>query len=116
MTSFICLGFQDWIPRWLSVLVVSRDVFIVGGLVLLNYSGVDVKRGLKPVLISKCATLAQISLVLLIMVEHSMQAFLPDVRFGLVCTVAVLTALSGGYYLVIGLRMFPLNENGHSRP
>ena len=49
VTSFICLAVQDWIPGWLSILVVSRDVFIVGGLALLNYSGVDVKRGIRPV-------------------------------------------------------------------
>jgi len=115
VTSFLCLALQGWIPRWLAVLVVSRDVFIVGGLALLNYSGVDVKRGIKPVWISKCATLAQISLVLLIMVEHSMDLFRPDIREWLVWTVAALTILSGAYYLIIGLRMFPHNENGHIR-
>jgi cardiolipin synthase (CMP-forming) len=113
VTSFICLAVQDWIPGWLSILVVSRDVFIVGGLALLNYSGVDVKRGIRPVWISKCATTAQIALVLLIMVEHSMQSFHPELRQGLVWTVAALTSMSGVYYLAIGLSMFP--ENGHAR-
>jgi len=108
-TSYICLAVQDWIPGWLSILVVSRDIFIVGGLALLHYSGVDVKRGIHPVWISKCATTAQIALVLLIMVEHSMQSFHPDIRQWLVIAVATLTALSGGYYLGIGLRMFPAN-------
>ncbi|MDP3426615.1 MAG: CDP-alcohol phosphatidyltransferase family protein, partial [Humidesulfovibrio sp.] len=46
-TSFTCLAVQGWIPSWLAVLVVSRDVFIVGGLALLQYSGVDVKRGIR---------------------------------------------------------------------
>lgn len=114
VTSFICLAVQDWIPGWLSILVVSRDIFIVGGLALLHYSGVDVKRGIRPVWISKCATTAQIALVLLIMVEHSMQSFHPDLRFGLVLTVAALTALSGVYYLIIGLRMFPANGQARS--
>jgi len=113
VTSFICLAVQDWIPGWLSILVVSRDIFIVGGLALLHYSGVDVKRGIRPVWISKCATTAQIALVLLIMVEHSMQSFHPELRLGLVYAVAALTALSGVYYLVIGLRMFP--PNGQER-
>ncbi len=113
VTSFICLAVQDWIPGWLSILVVSRDVFIVGGLALLNYSGVDVKRGIRPVWISKCATTAQIALVLLIMVEHSTMSFHPDLRLGLVWTVAALTAMSGVYYLAIGLSMFP--ENGQAR-
>lgn len=108
-TSYICLAVQDWIPGWLSILVVSRDIFIVGGLALLHYSGVDVKRGIHPVWISKCATTVQIALVLLIMVEHSMQSFHPDIRQWLVIAVATLTALSGGYYLGIGLRMFPAN-------
>ena len=116
VTSFICLAVQDWIPGWLATLVVSRDIFIVGGLVLLQYSGVDVKRGIKPVWVSKCATTAQIALVLLIMVEHSMMSFHPDLRLGLVYAVAVLTTMSGAYYLLIGLRMFPHNnENGHAR-
>lgn len=114
VTSFICLALQDWIPGWLSILVVSRDIFIVGGLALLHYSGVDVKRGIRPVWISKCATTAQISLVLLIMVEHSMQSFHPDIRLALVYAVAALTALSGVYYLAIGLRMFPTNGQERS--
>lgn len=114
VTSYICLAVQDWIPGWLSILVVSRDIFIVGGLALLHYSGVDVKRGIHPVWISKCATTAQIALVLLIMVEHSMQSFHPDIRQWLVIAVATLTALSGGYYLGVGLRMFPANGQARS--
>jgi cardiolipin synthase len=117
VTSFLCLALQDWIPRWLAVLVVSRDVFIVGGLAMLNYSGVDVKRGIKPVWVSKCTTLAQIALVLLVMVDRSMDVAHPVLHSGLVWTVALLTTLSGAYYLLIGLRMFPHNgENGHARP
>jgi len=111
-TSFICLALQDWIPNWLAVLVVSRDVFIVGGLALLQYSGVDVKRGIKPVWFSKCATLAQILLVLLIMVEHSLAVSYPGLGLGLVATVAVLTAASGVYYVNLGFKMAPKNDNG----
>jgi cardiolipin synthase len=116
VTSFLCLALQDWLPRWLAILVISRDVFIVGGLAMLQYSGVDVARGIRPVLVSKCATAAQISLVLLVMVERSMPVHLPVLREGLVVAVAALTALSGAYYLLIGLRMFPHAENGGAKP
>jgi cardiolipin synthase len=112
-TSFICLAVQGWIPSGLAVLVVSRDVFIVGGLALLQYSGVDVQRGIKPVWFSKCATLAQIMLVLLIMVEHSLVVSFPDLRLLLVAAVTVLTATSGVYYVNLGFRMFPYNGNGN---
>jgi Phosphatidylglycerophosphate synthase len=116
VTSFLCLALQDWIPRWLAVLVVSRDVFIVGGLAVLQYSGVDVKRGIKPVWVSKCTTLAQIALVLLVMVDHSMDVSHPVLHEGLVWAVAFLTLLSGAWYLLIGLRMFPHNgENGQAK-
>lgn len=108
-TSFICLAVQGWIPNWLAVLVVSRDVFIVGGLALLQYSGVDVKRGIRPVWFSKCATLVQIMLVLLIMVEHSLAVAYPGWRALLVGAVALLTVTSGVYYVFIGFKMIPQN-------
>ncbi|MBU1230759.1 MAG: CDP-alcohol phosphatidyltransferase family protein [Proteobacteria bacterium] len=111
-TSFTCLAMQDWIPIWLAVLVVSRDVFIVGGLALLQYSGVDVRRGIRPVWFSKCATLAQILLVLLIMVEHSLPVAYPGLRLGLVGAVALLTTASGVYYVNLGFRLAPNNGNG----
>ena len=108
-TSFTCLAVQGWLPTWLAVLVVSRDVFIVGGLALLQYSGVDVKRGIKPVWFSKCATLAQILLVLLVMVEHSLLVSYPVWRVLLEGIVALLTVTSGVYYVLIGFKMIPLN-------
>jgi cardiolipin synthase len=111
-TSFTCLAVQGWLPTWLAVLVVSRDVFIVGGLALLQYSGVDVQRGIKPVWFSKCATLVQIMLVLLIMVEHSLVVSYPEWRLVLVGLVALLTAISGVYYVHLGFKMVPHNGNG----
>lgn len=114
VTSFLCLAFQGWIPPWLSVLVVSRDVLIVGGLSLLQYSGVDVRGSIRPVWFSKLATLAQISLVLLIMVEHSMEIAFPMSRAWLIFVVAVLTAVSGVYYVQVGFRLVPQNGlSGH---
>ena len=108
-TSFICLAVQGWLPTWLAVLVVSRDVFIVGGLALLQYSGVDVQRGIKPVWFSKCATLVQIMLVLLVMVEHSLMVAYPGSRLLLEGAVALLTVTSGVYYVFIGFKMIPQN-------
>lgn len=114
VTSFVCLASQGWLPNWLAVLVVSRDVIIVGGLSLLQYMGLDVRKQIKPVWFSKCTTLAQITLVLLIMVEHSLDVDYPATREGLILAVAVLTAISGVYYVQLGLRMIPLNGNGQN--
>lgn len=114
VTSFLCLAFQGWLPAWLAVLVVSRDVIIVGGLTLLQYSGVDVRGSIRPVWFSKLATLAQISLVLLIMVEHSLGVAYPLWRVWLIAAVAVLTAVSGVYYVQLGFRLIPPSGlNGH---
>lgn len=100
---------------WLAVLVVSRDVIIVGGLSLLQYSGVDVRQDIKPVLASKLTTLAQIALVLFIMVEHSLESYHPLTRAWLIVAVAVLTVVTGVYYVQLGLRKFPTNGAGAER-
>ena len=114
VTSFLCLASQGWLPNWLAVLVVSRDAIIVGGLSLLQYMGLDVRKQIKPVWFSKCTTLAQITLVLLIMVEHSLDMAYPTVRSGLILAVTVLTVISGVYYVQLGLRMIPLNGAAHT--
>jgi cardiolipin synthase len=115
VTSFLCLAFQGWIPSWLAVLVVSRDVLIVGGLAFLRYSGVDLQRGIRPVLVSKATTVAQIALVLLIMVEHTFAVYTPASRSALVLIVTALTTLSGAYYVRVGLGMIPVNGAANNK-
>lgn len=58
VSIYLALGINDLIPRWLVILVVSRDILIVGGIMLSWLMGDPLK--IKPLLVSKLNTVAQI--------------------------------------------------------
>ena len=116
VTAYVCLAIKDWIPGWLSIMVVSRDVIIVGGLAVLALMDVDMRGRISPTRVSKLTTLAQIGLIFFVMLEKSFDWNRPDVQMALCLATAVLTAVSGLHYLFIGLTLLPGgtgNGNGH---
>ena len=62
VSIYVALGIIDAIPRWLVILVVSRDIMIVSA-VILSWL-VDRPVPLKPLFVSKLNTVAQIALAL----------------------------------------------------
>ena len=62
VSIYIALGVIDAVPLWLVILVVSRDIMIVSA-VILSWL-VDKPVPLKPLLVSKLNTVAQIVLAL----------------------------------------------------
>ena len=65
VSIYVALGITDAIPRWLVILVVSRDIMIVSA-VILSWV-VDKPVPLKPLLVSKLNTVAQIVLAGVVM-------------------------------------------------
>ena len=110
VTCFICLALNGLLPNWLATLAVSRDVIIVGGLVLLNFWGVEVKSGIAPSAWGKLTTLFQISLVFTVMLQESLGRYWPLVLDGLIYGTAGLTILSGFFYVRKGFALFPNPE------
>lgn len=111
VTSFICLAAKGWIPSWFTVLVVSRDAIIIGGLAVLNFWGVDVRSRIKPIWISKFTTAAQILLVIFVMLQHTFMFEYPVVLEVMVWITAIATLLSGLAYVRKGFELFP-EESG----
>jgi cardiolipin synthase len=101
---YLTLGFQGLMPSWLVIMVVSRDVLIIGA-VLLSFT-LEQPVQIQPLLISKVNTLAQLSLAALILATLGFS--LPEWhvlgRTFLVALVAVTTIWSGASYLVGWLR------------
>ena len=98
VSVFVTLGLNGALPAWLIVLVVSRDLFIIGAL-LLAYI-LSNPMAVHPLWVSKVNTVAQIVLIALILGERSgVAAFGPLVEL-VVIAVAVLTVASAGAYLV----------------
>src|SRR6185437_10983221 len=58
VSIYLTLGINNLIPHWLVILVVSRDILIVGGIMLSWLVGKPLK--IKPLVVSKLNTVAQI--------------------------------------------------------
>ncbi|MES9995048.1 CDP-alcohol phosphatidyltransferase family protein [Desulfovibrio aminophilus] len=116
VTSYICLSMAGFLPAWLVALVVSRDAIIVGGLVLLNFWGVEVRDRIHPSVWGKLTTAAQISLVFVVMLQGSLGRSWPLLLDGLIFLAAVLTVVSGVHYVRRGFALFPVpDEDEHIR-
>lgn len=97
VSIYIALGITEALPRWLVILVVSRDILIVGGITLSWILGNPIT--VKPLLVSKLNTVAQILLAGLILATlgFGFDAGVPLLI--LMACVAILTLLSIGFYL-----------------
>lgn len=107
--SFIVLAIVNVIPVWLTVLVISRDIFILAGsFLILLLIGTE---GIRVTAVSKANTMMQIATVLYFLSVRAYPGALDAVRPGAeaVATEAVImlcaatTALSGVQYLVAGI-------------
>ena len=106
VAAYFCLGLRDWIPTWLTVLVISRDLLIVGGLALLTFWSAHIRTDINPTKISKVNTTAQISLVFLLLAEKSADFYWPNFEYALIMVVGALTFITGIHYVIRGLSLF----------
>ncbi len=103
LSAFICLGVLGWVPLWLLILVIGRDLMIVSGFLTLRLSGIDVQNRIQATPDSKLNTLAQILLVLTIMSAHVFEANLLQISGEvLIYLSGGLALFSGGHYVLLG--------------
>ena len=102
VSVFVTLGFKGVLPPWLIILVVSRDLFIIGGLMMAYMLGSPM--AIRPLLVSKINTVAQILLIGLVLGERSGAAVFQPLLALSVIGVAVFTVASAGAYLVEWVR------------
>jgi len=110
VAAYLCLGLWEWIPTWLTVVVISRDVIIIGGLALLTFWGTDIRAEIRPSMISKVNTNAQILLIFLVLAERSLDFHRPGLEMVLTFLVGGLTFVSGIHYVIRGVSLFHPNE------
>jgi cardiolipin synthase (CMP-forming) len=97
VSIYIALGITEAIPRWIVILVVSRDILIVGGIMLAVFLGKPMK--VKPVLVSKLNTVAQIVFACLVLAALAFGFTAQLAEQVIMGTVAVLTLASIGFYV-----------------
>lgn len=99
VAAYVTLGMQDYIPLWLVILVVSRDLMIIGGAVLYHQLTDELKP--RPLLISKVNTAMQILLVAVILAQPGLGIALPTMIDSLlIWTTGLTTLLSGAAYVI----------------
>lgn len=98
VSVYVTLGIVEEVPRWLVILVVSRDIMIVTAVILSWLVDKPVK--LKPLLVSKLNTLAQVLLAAFVLARLGLELAIQV----LTAMVAALTLLSIAFYLAAWVR------------
>ena len=102
---YITLGLADQLPHWLVILVVLRDLLIVGGYLLIQGTAAP-----QPLFISKVNTLVQISLIGFVLARLGLGIDEGWLTGLLVDAAAVTTVWSGLSYLVRCVRILVESE------
>lgn len=102
MSSIIVMTVVGKVPLWLVILIVSRDVIILTGCILiyLLYDNLPVR----PSILGKATTFLQLSLIMLVLLAPIFSNLTSWVAVVLWLT-ALFTAASGLHYISIGFKM-----------
>ncbi len=103
LTSFVIFAFYGWLPAWIAVTVISRDVIIILGWIVLVIFTHNSK--VEPSLIGKLANAFQAILIVYILVSINFEIDTEmKIRQQIVFLVAILTVLSGVQYIYKGYK------------
>jgi cardiolipin synthase len=104
-SAFITLAIIEVIPSWLVVIVITRDVIILVGFLVMLLTGYHPK--INPSLLSKMTTTFQIITIVLVLMTGYYPTF-KQLSIIAVYGTAIITILSGSHYIYLGTRI--LNE------
>jgi cardiolipin synthase len=110
VSIYIALGATEMIPRWLVILVVSRDIMIIGAVILSWLVGKPVT--VRPLMVSKLNTAAQILFACVVLASLGFDLQLDLLTTLLMALVAVLTLLSVAFYVAEWVRHMNSAEPG----
>jgi cardiolipin synthase len=102
VSIYLALSVNHLIPRWLVILVVSRDILIVGGIILAWVIGNPLK--IRPLLVSKLTTVAQILFACVVLGSLGFNVKLDMIELLLMGLVGILTLLSVAAYVTEWIR------------
>ena len=95
---YVTLGLQENLPNWLVLLVVFRDVLIIGGVIILFLVRLEVR--MRPLIVSKINTAAQIGLAAIVLAELGLQLEILGLVEAMIYFVGATTVISGASYMV----------------
>ncbi|MBX9825028.1 MAG: CDP-alcohol phosphatidyltransferase family protein [Xanthobacteraceae bacterium] len=110
VSIYVTLGITGVIPLWIVILVVSRDIMIVGAIILSWL--IDRPLQIRPHMVSKVNTAVQIVFAGLVLFVHSFSLEGEPVLTLVMVLVAALTLVSVGLYLAEWVRHMNSAETG----
>jgi cardiolipin synthase len=102
MAAFVTLAVIEILPGWLAVIVITRDVIILIGFLVLLLTGYHPK--IRPSFISKLTTFFQISTIILVFMA-GYASFFKYLSTVAIYGTSILTILSGAHYIYFGTRI-----------
>ena len=101
ITSFILMSAYGMIPKWFTIVVISKDLIVIAGCFILYFATHTLK--IEPSIVGKIASGCQFVLVGLVLVSLNMvDGFI--VPMGFYIGVALLTAIAGIDYVYKGMQ------------
>jgi cardiolipin synthase (CMP-forming) len=110
VSIYMALGIWGAIPRWIVILVVSRDIMIVGAVIVSWLFGKPIP--MKPLMVSKLNTVAQVAFAALVLASLGFGFNSTPYDLILMGFVTVFTLLSVSFYLVEWARHMSTIEAG----
>ncbi|SDS34221.1 CDP-alcohol phosphatidyltransferase family protein [Bradyrhizobium canariense] len=98
VSIYVALGIWGAIPRWIVILVVSRDIMIVGAVIVSWLFGKPIP--MKPLMVSKLNTVAQVAFAALVLASVGFGFNATPYDLILMAFVTVFTLVSVSFYLV----------------
>jgi len=107
-SAYLTLSAIDFLPQWLTILVISRDVIIVAGIIILFLfqNGVEIR----PSIISKATTVFQLVTILMVMARQHLGVLSQGIEVVYWVT-AGLTVISGLHYMTVGVTLLNKGSN-----
>ncbi|ABE40181.1 CDP-alcohol phosphatidyltransferase [Rhodopseudomonas palustris BisB5] len=110
VSIYVSLGIWGAIPRWLVILVVSRDIMIVGAVIISWLFGKPVP--MKPLMVSKLNTVAQVGFAAVVLGALGFDIEPAPYDLILMISVTLLTLVSVSLYLIEWTRHMSTIEPG----
>jgi len=108
ITSFVLMSYIELIPKWLTIIVISKDIVVVSGCFIIYFVTHNLK--IEPSMLGKLASGVQFILIGVVLLSSNMKNGL-QVTMPFLVIVAVITALSGIHYVYKGLKMASIENS-----
>ena len=108
-SSYVTLAVIGQLPKWLAIVVISRDVIIVLGVLILFL--VQTEFEIRPTILGKLTTLFQLGAIFMILLTKEL-GVINQFIYPLILVTATLTISSGAHYMFLGVGILGKLDNG----